>query len=168
MSAAASPSDLVQLIDVAKGHVINRVICWPDRWKLFTPPPGITWNWQSVPFDKSSSSAVPNDQHGLYSFILSPGVASHPRNHLVLYIGKADKMTLRERFHSYFRDMRRVSRPAITYVLTKYFGYLEFCFTPVAQSVDIDPGEGSLLSALIPPYNTDFPGEVSEVIRGLR
>ena len=97
-----------------------------------------------------------------------PGVASHPRNHFVIYIGKADNMTLRARFQSYFRDMQRVKRPAIAYVLTKYFGYLEFCFTAVSQVADIEPGEGSLLSALIPPFNTSFPAEVSEVIRGLR
>jgi hypothetical protein len=155
-------------IDLAKGHVIQRVIFWPERWKQFNPPASIAWNWRSVPFEKNSSSSVPNDKHGLYSFILCPRVASHPENHFVLYIGKADSMTLRERFRSYFQDMKRVKRPQISYVLTKYAGYLEFCFTPVDQRDDIEGGEQSLLTALIPPFNTSMPGEVSAIVRGLR
>jgi len=168
MSAFTSSTDFVQAVDVAAGHIIRRAMFWPERWKAFSPPPTITWKWQSVPFVKTSASSVPKNEHGLYSFVLCPGVASHPRNHFVLYVGKADNMTLRARFQSYFRDMKRVKRPAISFVLTKYFGYLEFCFTPVPQASDIDPGEESLLSALIPPYNTQFRGEISEVIRGLR
>jgi hypothetical protein len=166
--SAFSPVDLVQAVDVAGAHVIRRAIFWPERWKAFNPPPSIAWNWQSVPFEKASAAAVPADEHGLYSFILCPGVASHPRNYFVLYVGKADNMTLRARFRSYFRDMKRVKRPALAFVLTKYFGHLEFCFVPVSQASDIDPGEESLLSALIPPFNTQFRGEISEIIRGLR
>src|SRR6266542_7133257 len=111
VNASGSPADFVQIVDTAKSHVIDRVMFWPERWRLFNPPPAITWNWKSVPFEKSSSSSVPNDQHGLYSFVLCPRIASHPKNHLLLYIGKADKMTLRDRFKSYFHEMRRIKRP---------------------------------------------------------
>jgi hypothetical protein len=167
VKASAKPADFIQSVDLAKSHLIQRVIFWPERWKRFNPPAGITWQWKSVPFEKSSSSSVPKDQHGLYTFVLCPQIASHPKNHFILYIGKADKMTLRDRFRSYFDDMRRIKRPAICYVLNKYVGYLEFCFTPVQQPSEIEQGEESLLSALLPPYNAEFPAEVSQVIRGL-
>jgi len=160
--------DLMRSIDVAKSHVIQRVVFWPERWKEFNPPVSITWNWSSVPFEKTSSLSVPNDKHGLYSFVLCPGVASHPRNYFILYVGKADNMSLRERFRSYFQDMQRVKRPPISYLLMKYAGYLEFCFTPVEEKNDIEGGEQSLLTALMPPFNTTLPGKVSAIIRGLR
>ena len=168
MSAFSSPADLTQSIDAAKAHVISRVIFWPARWKKFSAPPGIRWGWRSVPFEQSSSLLVPDDKHGLYSFVLCPKVASHPKNHFILYVGKADRMTLRARFLSYFQEMAKVKRPTICYILNKYSGYLEFCFTPVQQRNEIERGEDCLLSAILPPFNTDFPAEVSETIRGLR
>lgn len=168
MRAFEEPQELVDAINEAKHHIVQRVIFWPQRWKKFDPPTGIKWKWKSVPFIESSAAHVPNDKHGLYSFVLCPKIAKHPKNHLVLYVGKADKMTLRERFRTYFQEMKRIKRPALCYHLNQYADYLEFCFIPIANQAEIEPGEDSLLSALLPPCNTDFPAEVRQVIKGLR
>jgi hypothetical protein len=77
-------------------------------------------------------------------------------------------MTLGARFKSYFADMKRVKRPQICYALNMWDGYLEFCFTPVKHQHDIELAENRLLDALLPPFNTQFSGKVSKVIRGLR
>jgi hypothetical protein len=168
MEAFDTPHDLVDAINEAKVHVFNRAIFWPRRWQEFNPPTGINWKWKSVPFVESAAAKVPNDEHGIYSFVLCPNIAKHPKNHFVLYVGKADKMTLRQRFKSYFHEMKKIKRPAICYHLNQYEGYLEFCFTPVTNQQEIEPGEDALLLALLPPCNSDFPAEVSQVIKGIR
>lgn len=168
MKAFDDPADLIDEIDEAKTCLMQRVIFWPRRWQGFHPPAGIRWDWKSVPFDENASAQVPNDEHGLYTFVLSPKVADHPMNHFILYIGKADKMTLRQRFMSYFQEMRKIKRPPICYVLNKYSGYIHFCFTKVINENEIESGEDSLLAALMPPCNSDFPAEVSQIIRGIR
>jgi hypothetical protein len=168
MKAFVKPDDLVEAIDDAKSHVMQRVIFWKQRWTDFAPPAGIVWNWTSVPFAPASANVVPNNQHGLYTFVLCPGVAAHPKNQFVLYVGKAEQTTLRERFQHYFQEMKKVKRPHICYALNKYEGNLEFCFTPVAAQNDIEPGEDALLVALMPPFNEKFPASVSQIIGGLK
>jgi hypothetical protein len=168
MKAFTDPDELVEEVDEAKAHIINRAIFWKRRWSEFSPPAQIVWNWTSVPFDTNSTSQVPNDKHGLYTFILSPRVASHPKNFFVLYVGKADKTTLQERFKHYFQEKKKVKRPHICHALNKFDGHIEFCFTTVTRAQDIEPGEDALLVALMPPYNERFPASVAQIITGLR
>jgi len=168
MTLSSDPYDFVTAVQEAKGHVVERAIFWPARWKEFRRPRRQRWDWKSVPFNRASAKDVPNDQHGVYSFILCPSVAAHPKNHFVLYVGKADTMTLRARFRSYFDDMKRVKRPKICFALNMWDGYLEFCFTTVRHPADIVTVESRMLDALLPPYNTQFSGRVSKIIRGLR
>jgi hypothetical protein len=168
MNAFDDPVDFCREVDEAKSCIIQRVIFWPKKWNVFNPPKDIIWKWKSVPFSCTNETKVPNDKHGLYSFVICPQIAKHPHYNLVLYIGKAEDMTLRARFKSYFQDMKRVKRPPICYHLNKYSGFINFCFTPVSNRDDIKQGEDSLLSAFLPPCNTDFPAEVSEIIRGIK
>jgi hypothetical protein len=168
MDAFESPAKFTHNVDECKSHIIPRVIFWPKQWKSFSAPKTIAWSWTTIPFNKSGVNRIPIRKHGLYCFIINPGIANHPQSHLMLYVGKADKMTIRERFKSYFQDMKKVKRPAICYYLNKYIGYLDFCFTPINKVSDINKGEQSLISALIPPANNSFPATVSKIIRGLR
>ena len=168
MKAFTNPQDLVDAVDDAKSNIIQRAIYWRRCWQEFAPPAGIAWNWISVPFSKTSAKAIPNKEHGLYSFILCPNVAAHPRNHVVLYVGKAEKTTLRKRFQHYLQEMKKVKRSHICYALNKYESYLEFCYTVVANQNDIEPGEDALLVALMPPFNDEFPASVAQIIGGLK
>jgi hypothetical protein len=168
MKAFSDPEDLVEAVDEAKSHVIGPVIFWKERWEKFDPPKNIAWNWVSVPFESSSAAKVPNDKHGLYTFLLCPRVAVHPRNHLILYVGKAQRTTLRQRFHHYLQEVKKVKRAHISYALTKYQGHIEFCFTTIPHNAKIPGGEDALLIALMPPFNENFPASVSQIISGLR
>lgn len=168
MKVLSDPTDLVEAVDEARAHILPGVIFWRKRWEDFRPPVGITWNWISVPFAKASAQRVPNQQHGLYTFILCPRVADHPKNQFVLYVGKAEKTSLRQRFRHYLQEMEKVKRSHICYALKKYDSYLEFCFTTVGNQSDIGPGEDALLVALMPPLNKEFPASVSRIINVLR
>lgn len=168
MKAFGDPTELVESVDEAKKHIVPRVIFWRRRWEEFSPPPGIEWKWQSVPFAKRSAKKVPDKEHGLYTFVLCPKVAAHPKNHLVLYVGKAERTSLRKRFQHYLQEMKKVKRAHVCYALNKYNSYLEFCFITVQNQEDIGPGEDALLTALMPPYNEQFPASVNQIISGLR
>jgi hypothetical protein len=168
MKAFINPQDLVDAFDDAKAQIVDKVIFWKRRWGEFQPPTGISWNWISVPFDTSAVSSVPNNQHGLYTFVLCPRVASHPKNHFILYVGKAQKSTLRARFQHYFQEMKKVKRPHICIALNKYKGHLEFCYTTISNQQDIPLGEDALLVALMPPFNEDYPASVSQIMAALR
>ena len=168
MKAFEEPTELMGAIDEAKKHLLQRVIFWRKQWEGFDPPANIKWNWNCVPFSKDATKRVPDKQHGLYTFVLCPKVAAHPKNHLVLYVGKAEKTSLRQRFRHYFQEMKKVKRPHICYALNKYFDYLEFCFITVENQNDIGPGEDALLEAILPPFNEAFPASVDHIIRGLK
>jgi hypothetical protein len=168
VKAFVTPQTLVNDVDDAKSQLIPRAIFWKERWAQFRAPPRIQWRWQSVPFDRSALRRVPNDRHGIYTFVLTPNVAAHPKNHFILYVGKAEKTTLRERFQHYFQEMQKIKRPHICYALNKYEGHLQFCYATIPNRSDIQAAEDALLTALMPPFNENFPAEVSSIIACLR
>ena len=168
MKAFTDPDELIDEVDDAKKHLINRTVFWPEKWKSLKVSKQIKWAWRSVRFDSSEAKKVPNDKHGIYTFVLCPDVAEHPMNHFVLYVGKAQKTTLRQRFQHYFQEMKKVKRAHICYALNKYDGYLQFCFTPIEMQTSVGDLEEMLLEALIPPFNEEFPATVSQVIKCLR
>ena len=157
----------VEEVDDAKSHLLKRVIFWPAKWTAFNVP-GVNWAWQSIPFRQSSVSAVPDNQHGVYSFSLCPQVSSHPQNSLLIYIGKAEKMTLRKRFESYFDEAKNAKRSSIGYMFRKYKDNLVFCYSVIPNTALIVKAEDALLSAMIPICNERFPAAVSKIIRGIR
>ena len=92
---------------------------------------------------------------------LPPGVAEHPLLYLVTYVGKADRMTLRARFLSYFSEKRKIDRPHVGRFLRQYDGFIMFSYCPVADVSKINEIENQLNAALIPPLCRDYPDEVS-------
>ena len=155
--------DFDQQVEAMKADVISPpVIMSPSLWAGFTTPSLHVWNWNSVPFQRDFADCVPHDEHGLYTFTIAPRVAEHPLLYLISYVGKADAMTLRARFLTYFSQKRSVKRPQIGYFLRKYDGFIMFSFCPVKET-EIIPGiEDELISALMPYLNKRWPGAVSD------
>ena len=155
--------DFDQQVDAMKVDIIwPPVIMSPNLWAGFTTPSLHVWNWNSVPFQRGFADCVPYDEHGVYTFTIAPRVAEHPLLYLVSYVGKADDMTLRARFLTYFTEKRSLKRPQIGYFLRKYDGFITFSFCPVKET-EIIPGiEDGLISALMPYLNKRWPGVVSD------
>ncbi len=155
--------DFDQQVDAMKADVISPpVIMSPNLWARFTTPSLHVWNWNWVPFQRDFAKCVPHDKHGVYTFTIAPGVAEHPLLYLVSYVGKADNMTLKARFLTYFSEKRSVKRSQIGYFLRKYDGFIMFSFCPVKETEIISEIEDSLISALMPYLNRSWPGEVSD------
>lgn len=154
--------DFDQQVDAMKADIISPTIMSPKLWTKFTTPEFHVWNWNSVPLQRNYAECVPHDKHGVYTFTIAPGVAEHPLLYLISYVGKADDMTLRARFLSYFSEKCSLKRPHIGYFLRKYEGFIMFSFCPIKETEFISEIEDGLISALLPHLNKRWPGTVSD------
>ena len=158
---ASELHDFDERVDMMQARVWNDIVMAPQLWSEFKTPLNHIWKWDSVPFQRDCSDAIPNDRHGVYTFAIAPGVAEHPLLYLVTYVGKADRMTLRARFLSYFSEMRKLDRPHVGRFLRRYDGFVMFSYCPVVDVSKIYEIENRLNAALLPPLCRDYPDEVS-------
>jgi hypothetical protein len=159
------PYDLIRKIDKEKIYHTGFTLS-PPNWKGYQGPPVATV-WNTIPFKRAAAQQITATDHGVYSFVIDPRVLSHPKNSFVAYVGKADRLTIKKRFESYFREKATIKRPAITVLLNRYSKYLEFCFLPITNGTLIPAVEDALIIALDPPFNRQYPAQVSKIRRGL-
>ena len=148
--APSSPTDLVASQDEYRKHVWP-ICMWPMQWATCS----LTLDWHDVTLDNTRKSDVPNTT-GLYSLVVQPRVAGHPRCSYLMYVGKA--VNLRKRFGQYL-TRERLRRPKIIRLLEMYAGYIVFCYSRVEHD-ELKTMEDRLLSAFIPPCNSQFKGVV--------
>jgi hypothetical protein len=133
----------------------------PQRWAAYNLAD--PFNWEIYPFQQDQVENVPSEP-GIYSFVIQPGIATHPACSYLMYIGKTER-TLRQRFREYCREQQNVEgRPKIVRLLNKYQGYLYFCCSPIAKTDRIGEIEDALIKAFLPPCNDQFPAGVRRVI----
>lgn len=164
--AAMPVHDIIRQQDEAKSHRIEFVL-WPQMWKEYSKAVKRAFQWKIVPFHASQISKVPN-RKGVYTFLIQPGIASHAACSYLLYVGKAEKQTFRERFKQYLYEVSDPKgRPKIVR-LAKHQGYTFFCCAEIVPESLIDRMEKRLINAYLPPYNDTFPAKVRRIIGGLR
>ena len=96
--------------------------------------------------------------------MLQPEVASHTHCAYLMYIGKTTR-TLQARFTEYLRERENErGRPKILRLLNIYQDYLHFCCLTIAETERITDIEDALISAFLPPCNSEFPAEVRPAI----
>ncbi len=145
---------LLQLAKDMRPYEVRMMLHTP-AWIAYTATTPLVWS--STPF--SNLSVIP-DETGVYSFVAHAGVADHPACNYLLYVGKAQKQTLKTRVSQY----RRVNnRNSITLMLENWRDKLHVYFAPVANRALITDIENELLKALIPPFNTALPGNLGAV-----
>lgn len=147
---------------------VKRMVLSPDNWRTCALP--MQLSWQTVPFTIASASQVPEDQQGVYTFVLQPGIADHPACSYLLYVGQTERQNFRTRYRQYLHELRAGEasrRPHITEMLEKWEGYLWFCYAPVNRDDMITEIENALLAGYLPPSNKDFPAQVSRALRKL-
>ena len=139
---------------------VQNMILFPRAWGGFTSP--VALQWKKVPFSQSRARDVPNNQKGVYSFVVQPGIADHPACSYLLYVGKTGR-NFRVRYQEYLLNLKegmKSRRPHISGMLTKWDGFLWFCYAPIQDSSKIVATEDALLSAYLPPTNVEMPGKL--------
>jgi excinuclease UvrABC nuclease subunit len=144
----------------------RRMLLSPAHWKACKLPQKLSWEWTK--FTRSNSRDVPNDKSGVYSFLVQPGIADHPACSYLMYVGKAEKQSLRERFNQYFRDESDESRRLHIHEMFRLWkGHLWFYFAPISDNTKIDAVELALIHAYLPPRNHEFKGSIKRQIQKL-
>lgn len=139
---------------------VQNMILFPRAWEAFVPP--VQLQWEKIPFDPSRAKDVPNDKKGVYSFVVQPGIASHPACSYLLYVGMTGR-NFRVRYREYLINLRdgiESRRPHISGMLTKWNGFLWFCYAPIQDEAKIEETEDALLAAYLPPTNIEMPGKL--------
>lgn len=152
--------------DLQKYNVSSMVLS-PTRWASYVDPTPLTW--QKVKFTREHMDLVPDNQFGIYTFIVDAGVAGHPHCSYLLYLGKAEKQSLRKRINQYFYEPDNPKgRGAVQDMILDWHLHLYVCFAPVTDISRIDDLENALLEALVPPMNQTYKGSFGEAYRAWR
>lgn len=139
-----------------------RFILLPRRWNEYEGPNDLDWN--CVDFQEENRDAVPRE-HGIYAFCIRPPIAGDICGAYLLYLGKAEGQTLRDRYGDYVRDIgNENARWKIQRMLALYHGRdcLYFCYTLV-EADNVADLEDNLLAAFDPPANDQVPATIRGV-----
>ena len=155
-----SVKDLIEEQDQLIAHHYTFFL-WPQKWSAYSLSD--QFNWETHPFQANQVRNIPSEP-GIYSFIIQPGIASHPHSSYLMYIGRTER-PLRVRFGEYLRERENpLGRPKIVRLLNKYQGYIHFCCSVVLQADRIAEIEKALIEAFLPPCNDQFSTEVNRVV----
>lgn len=145
---------------------VKRMVLSPEHWATF--PKHHSLGWTLTKFDKSNAAHVPADKMGVYSFVVQPEIANHTGCSYLMYIGKAERQSLRARFNQYFAHIKETSRRVHVSKMLRYWqGHLWFAFAPVADATKIDATEQDLLKAFLPPFKHSYKGVVAKQLKVL-
>lgn len=145
-----------------------RMVLAPKQWQSYSQT--VNLSWRGIKFEPRNANRVPNNAKGVYSFVVKPEIANHPSCAYLLYVGKAQKQVLRERFTQYFDEKakgEKSRRPHVTEMLLKWEGFLWFYYAEISSTVKINEIEDSLLAAYLPPSNRQFPSSVRHAVKKL-
>lgn len=140
-----------------QSHIWNFLL-FPNHWT--DPANSIPFPlvWNSLPFDLTQLNNVPNNQKGIYCFVVQPPVSQMFETRYLFYIGKTTR-DFRARFNEYLRDAagKGKPRPKVFTMLKLWRGYLHFYYTAIPTNVNISLCEERYLNTLVPKVNTDIP-----------
>ena len=138
----------------------------PSAWHSFGS--AVQFNSSKVKFDDPYINSVPDDEMGVYSFVVEPGIANHPACSYLVYIGMTGRQTFRDRYKQYLKEpYQPKARPRIIRMLTSFPDHLYFYYAPLPVGTDVTAVEDQLLEAYWPPVNKTFPAGVREINGGI-
>ena len=130
----------------------------PELWRGLAFPRLLRWH--RVKFEEASLPQVPNNQIGVYSFVVEPGIAGLDLAYL-MYVGKTEE-NFRTRFRKYLRHQREehTQREAVQRMLRVWSGNLSFYYAPIADHDLVIPIGDALTIAFKPPVQRAYPARV--------
>ncbi|MYJ51402.1 MAG: hypothetical protein F4093_01810 [Gammaproteobacteria bacterium] len=117
--------------------------------------------WNSIRFGKNEIQDVPDNQRGLYAFIIADQRTFLPPHGYIMYIGIAGRdsnRSLRERYGDYLTQSEVERRPAVKRMIVNWHRILRFHFAPVDNNIpsaQLRAMEKRLITAFLPPCCKD-------------
>lgn len=138
----------------------------PIQWSACAVPVSLSWTIDRYSTLLANPNLLPDDKQGVYAFIIKPGLPFLTDASYVMYIGKAERQSFRDRFKQYIREKDRAKgRVAIKKLLKLWDDHLWYMYAEVANISDIERVEDELLAAFMPPGNNKFRAGI-EIYRG--
>lgn len=133
-------------------------LLFPGHWTDINNNIPVTLEWKEVPFNPAQAVNVPNDQKGIYCFVVKPVISELFETRYLFYIGKTAR-NFRARFNDYLREANGLGKPRhkVFTMLDLWNGYLHFYYAPIKNNVNINLCEERYLNNLVPKVNTDIP-----------
>lgn len=147
--------------EVSEGRDYVRRFClWEKQLNSFNP--SVQLNWSCVAAKSSERSKLPNSQ-GVYAFVVRPHPELFDWAGYILYVGMTENQSFPVRFQQYFNEPnKKKPRFWVSEMLSLWETNLYYYYAPLS-AVDSVKAEDELLSALIPPNNERFPGELGKI-----
>lgn len=157
-----------EFYDLIKNHLRDGRILFvhsPQAWDDCNLP--VDLDWTPVSFSPANLEDVPDDQYGVYCFMLKPDFIGPPNAGYLLYVGKTEvNRRFRRRFQDYEYEQRTsIPGRAIARALRQWAGHIWFYYAPIAQINIIKTVEDALINSCIPPCNVKFNGRWGTAIR---
>jgi len=144
-------------------HHVRKFLLYPYFWEDDEKHVTYKIKWKRFKFAKSNISKIPTS-NGIYCFIVIPPKPNNFWNTKYLfYIGKAESVSLRQRFKKYIyeKDGQAIgqSKPRIKVqeMLKDFESYLHFYYTELEDKEVIRNIEDKLLNTFMPYVNTAIP-----------
>jgi hypothetical protein len=130
----------------------------PDFWINPTQQLTVVLNWNEIQFDTANLNSVPNNQKGIYCFVVKPEFNQLFETRYLFYIGKT-KRNFRKRYSEYLDDAVGKGKPRsrVFKMLKLWKDHLYFYYANVSSNSDIDDSVTKLLNTFIPKVNTLIP-----------
>lgn len=116
--------------------------------------------WSSISYGESEIEKVPDDQRGIYAFVICHNDSVLTPHGYILYIGIAGRnsnRSLRTRYRDYLNVKKVLKRARIARMVGTWHKILRFFFAPIENDVS-----GKVLEALERQLNTAFMPPFSE------
>lgn len=155
---------MVNLFDIdfeERGYIREHIwefLLYPEHWNDPNNNIGHNLVWREMPFDSAQLNNIPDNQKGVYCFVLKPRFAQLFETRYLFYVGKT-KRNFRKRYNEYLRDAegKGKPRPKVYTMLKLWKDYLHFYYTHIPNNNRIDDCEEKILNTFVPKVNTDIP-----------
>lgn len=155
-----SKHDLVDR-QVSEGRdLLCKFLLWERQFRSYGLD--LELNWRSIRALRDNASALPQSQ-GVYAFVVKPSVANLHWAGYILYVGKTEDQTFRERFPQYFAEQKREKPRLWVRRMFKFWPNCLYYYFAETAANDADRAEEELLKALVPPNNERFPGRLAVI-----
>jgi hypothetical protein len=155
-------NDFIADVQLRKLHTVTFTLM-PQNWENYIQQ--VDLRWKVVRFTEANLRKIPDDCGGVYTFVIVPNVAKHPKCTYLVYVGETHEF--RQRYQKYLRDRTDPkARALVKCMLSLWDGYLWYCYAKIEETGLIHTVQDNLIRALDPVVNRMFPVDVQATITG--
>ncbi|OGL43666.1 MAG: hypothetical protein A2161_08255 [Candidatus Schekmanbacteria bacterium RBG_13_48_7] len=137
---------------------IEEFLLFPDFWNDPNHQLNVVLNWHHIKFDSANLNAIPNNQKGIYCFVVKPVFSTLFETRYLFYIGETIR-DFRTRYSEYLDDAAGKGKPRsrVFKMFKLWKDYLHFYYANITANSDIHDSEEKLLNTFVPRVNTLIP-----------